>query len=79
MTMNLLSRMIGIHKLIILNFYTYLIRYLQPHQRDVTMVLVVVAQATHELIPPDVLEPVIRAIANNFVSDHCSNEVMAAG
>ncbi|CAG8538855.1 9886_t:CDS:2 [Diversispora eburnea] len=79
MTMNFISRMIGIHKLILLNFYTYLIRYIQPHQRDVTMVLVIIAQASHGLIPPDVLEPVIKAITNNFVSDHCSNGVMAAG
>ncbi|CAG8809421.1 14985_t:CDS:2, partial [Dentiscutata erythropus] len=46
---------------------------------DVTMVLVIIAQASHGLIPPDVLEPVIKAITNNFVSDHCSNGVMAAG
>ncbi|CAG8472071.1 24088_t:CDS:10 [Cetraspora pellucida] len=38
-----------------------------------------VAQSCHELVPPDALEPVIKAIANNFVSDHCAGEVMAAG
>lgn len=62
-----------------MNFYSYLQRYLQPHQRDVTLVLVILAQACHELVPPDVLEPVIRVIANNFVSDHCASEVMTAG
>ncbi|CAG8590906.1 10995_t:CDS:10 [Funneliformis mosseae] len=78
-TLNLISRIIGIHKLVLLNFYSYLQRYLQPHQRDVTLVLVILAQACHELVPPDVLEPVVRVIANNFVSDHCAGEVMAAG
>ncbi|GES75836.1 protein SDA1 homolog [Rhizophagus clarus] len=43
------------------------------------IVLVILAQACHELVPPDVLEPVIRVIANSFVSDHCANEVMTAG
>ena len=43
------------------------------------MVLVSAAQATHALVPPDVLEPVLRAIANNLVTDRVSNEVMAAG
>lgn len=43
------------------------------------MVLVSAAQATHALVPPDVLEPVLKAIANNFVTDRVSNEVMAAG
>nr|CAG8497302.1 5525_t:CDS:10 [Entrophospora candida] len=79
MIMNLISRIIGINKLILLNFYSYLLRYLQPHQRDVTMVLVILAQASHELVPPDVLEPVIKAVANKFVSDNCSSEVITAG
>ncbi|KAI8341259.1 SDA1-domain-containing protein [Chlamydoabsidia padenii] len=79
MKMNLVSRVIGIHQLIILGFYPLLIKYLQPSQRDVTMVLVSTAQATHALVPPDVLEPVLKAIANNFVTDRTSNEVMAVG
>ncbi|CAG8581659.1 1983_t:CDS:10 [Paraglomus brasilianum] len=79
MTMNLISRIIGIHKLMLLGFYPYLIRYLQPHQRDVTLVLAILAQATHELVPPDALEPVVKAIANGFINDRCAAEVMIAG
>ncbi|KAI8073877.1 SDA1-domain-containing protein [Gongronella butleri] len=79
MKMNLVSRVIGIHQLTILGFYTLLIKYLQPTQRDVTMVLVAAAQASHTLVPPDALEPVLKAIANNFVNDRTSNEVMAVG
>ncbi|CAG8462594.1 1649_t:CDS:10 [Ambispora gerdemannii] len=79
MTMNLISRIIGVHKLTLLGFYPYIMRYIQPHQRDVTMVLVVLAQATHELVPPDTLEPALKAIANNFVSDHCASEVITVG
>ncbi|ORX88453.1 SDA1-domain-containing protein, partial [Basidiobolus meristosporus CBS 931.73] len=79
MIMKLIARLIGIHKLIFLNFYTYLIRYLQPHQRDVTQVLALTAQASHELVPPDTLEPVLMAIANNFVTENMSSEVMSAG
>ena len=44
-----------------------------------TKVLTVVAQASHALVPPDTLEPVVRAIANNFVADHCAAEVMTVG
>lgn len=29
--MDLISRLIGVHKLFVLNFYPYLQRYLQPH------------------------------------------------
>ncbi|KAG0796007.1 hypothetical protein G6F16_000503 [Rhizopus arrhizus] len=79
MKMNLVSRVVGIHQLTILGFYPLLIKYLQPTQRDVTMVLVCAAQASHSLVPPDVLEPVLKAIANNFVTDRVANEVMAVG
>ncbi|KAK9696697.1 Severe Depolymerization of Actin [Basidiobolus ranarum] len=79
MIMKLIARLIGIHKLIFLSFYTYLIRYLQPHQRDVTQVLALTAQASHEIVPPDTLEPVLLAIANNFVTENMSSEVMSAG
>ncbi|KAH8553386.1 SDA1-domain-containing protein [Umbelopsis sp. PMI_123] len=79
MKLNLITRIIGVHQLTLLALYPFLIKYLQPSQRDVTMVLVSAAQATHPLVPPDVLEPVLKAIANNFVTDRVSNEVMAAG
>jgi len=79
MTMNLISRLVGIHELILLNFYPYLQRFLQPHQREVTKLLMCAAQASHEMVPPDTLEPVLMAIANNFVSERNSVEVMAVG
>lgn len=33
MILNVVSRLIGIHQLILFNFYPYVTRYLQPHQR----------------------------------------------
>jgi protein SDA1 len=75
----LLARVLGVHKLILLQFFSYIIRYLQPHQQDVTVILAATAQATHDLVPPDTIEPVIRAIANNFVVETVSSEVICAG
>jgi len=37
------------------------------------------AQATHDLVPPDVLEPLVAKIANEFVSEASASEVAAAG
>ncbi len=37
------------------------------------------AQAAHELVPSDALEPVMRAIVNNFVTERNAAEVMAVG
>lgn len=38
-----------------------------------------VAQASHEIVPPDVMEPVLRALVNNFVTERNSSDVMAIG
>ena len=76
---NVLSRFIGWHKLLVLDFYSFLLRYFQPHQRCVTQILAYTAQATHALIPPDTLYPVLRAIADNFVSEGAAEPIIAAG
>jgi protein SDA1 len=44
MTLDLISRLIGTHQLILLNYYPYVKRFLQPHQRDVTKILQFAAQ-----------------------------------
>ncbi|KAJ2484183.1 Severe Depolymerization of Actin, partial [Coemansia sp. RSA 2320] len=77
--LKLISRLIGHHQLQLMAFYPFLQRYLQPHQVDVTQIMAVLATGTHAFTPPDILQPLIRAIADNFVADHCSPEVMCAG
>ncbi|KAI8918558.1 SDA1-domain-containing protein [Powellomyces hirtus] len=77
--MNLVSRLIGVHKLILLGFYEYLISFLKPHQREVTAILAYAAQSSHELVPPDALALVVQAIADNFVWNNVSSEVVTAG
>ncbi|OWF43788.1 protein SDA1 homolog [Mizuhopecten yessoensis] len=79
MMIDLISRLIGIHGLFLLNFYPFVQRFLQPHQREVTRLLLYVAQASHDLVPPDVLESTVKCIANNFITDRNSGEVMAVG
>ncbi len=56
-----------------------LIRYLTPRQPSVTSFLASLAQATHNLVPPDVLEPLVQKIANEFVSEAVAAEVASAG
>lgn len=77
--MQLLSRVMGVHKLCVLGFYTYIIKYLTYHQLQVTLILVALAQSVHELTPPDVLTPVIRKLAQEFVHPGVGAEVIAAG
>ncbi|KAM3599533.1 uncharacterized protein V6R79_007514 [Siganus canaliculatus] len=79
MMMELISRLVGIHELFLFNFYPFVQRFLQPHQREVTKILLCAAQASHQLVPPEIIQPVIMTIANNFVTDRNSGEVMTVG
>ncbi|OQV13785.1 Protein SDA1-like protein [Hypsibius exemplaris] len=77
--MDLLSRLIGIHKLLVLNFYPYVQRFLQPHQREVTKILLYAAQSAHEMVPPDASQALVKTIADNFIAERNSTEVIAVG
>lgn len=79
MLMNFISRLIGIHDLILLNFYPLLTRYIQPHQTDVTKILQYAAQSSHKDIPPNELEPILKAITTNFVNEKNSTEAITVG
>ncbi|CCH44786.1 hypothetical protein BN7_4354 [Wickerhamomyces ciferrii] len=77
--MNLLSRLIGTHKLTVLGIYSFFLKYLTPKQRDVTQIMAASAQASHDLVPPESISVVVRKIADEFVSDGVAPEVAAAG
>ncbi|KPP79617.1 hypothetical protein Z043_100792, partial [Scleropages formosus] len=46
---------------------------------EVTKILLCAAQASHQLVPPEIITPVIMTIANNFVTDRNSGEAMTVG
>ncbi|KAK7061025.1 Severe Depolymerization of Actin [Paramarasmius palmivorus] len=77
--MQLVSRVMGAHKLCVLSFYTYILKYLTYHQLRVPAILVSLAQSVHDLTPPDALTPVIRKLANEFIHPGVAPEVLAAG
>lgn len=79
LVLQLVSRLVGLHKLTIMSLYSYFIKYLTPRQPSVTSFLASLAQATHNLVPPDVLEPLVQKIANEFVSEAAAAEVASAG
>ncbi len=79
LVLQLVSRLIGLHKLTVLSFYSYFLKYLTPRQPSVTSFLASLAQGTHSLVPPDVLEPLIQKIANEFVSEAAAAEVASSG
>ncbi|CAK9291784.1 unnamed protein product [Gordionus sp. m RMFG-2023] len=78
-TIDLVSRIIGLHKLQILNFYVYMERYIQPHQSNVTRLLLYLVQSVHDFLPAEILKPLIIKIANNFITEKNSGEVITVG
>ncbi|KEY69732.1 hypothetical protein S7711_03213 [Stachybotrys chartarum IBT 7711] len=79
LVLQLVTRLVGLHKLTVVSLYSWFIKYLTPRQQSVTSILASLAQGTHNLVPPDVLEPLIQKIANEFVSEASASEVAAAG
>ncbi|CAN6250254.1 unnamed protein product [Urochloa humidicola] len=79
MMLKVIARTIGLHHLVLLNFYPYLQRYVQPHQRDVTTLLAASVQACHDMVPPDAVEPLFKQIVNQFVHDRSRPEAIAVG
>jgi len=79
LVLNLVSRLIGLHKLTLIPLYSYFIKFLTPRQPSVTSFLASLAQSTHNLVPPDALEPLVQKIANEFVSEAAASEVASAG
>lgn len=76
---NLITRLVGTHHLILFTLYPFLQRYLHPSQPEVTRVLAYLTQACHDLVPSDVLHPILRGLADTFVSERSSPLSMAAG
>jgi protein SDA1 len=77
--MQLLSRVISLHQLTILGFYTYILKYLTHHQLRAPAILALLAQSTHALTPPDALIPAVRKLSHEFVHPGVGSEVVAAG
>lgn len=79
LVLQLVTRLIGLHKLTLVPLYSWFIKFLTPRQQSVTSLLASLAQGTHNLVPPDVLEPLLQKIANEFVSEASASEVAAVG
>ncbi|KAL8604072.1 hypothetical protein ACOMHN_024897 [Nucella lapillus] len=79
MMMDLTSRLIGVRQVLLENFYPFIKRYLHPRQKEVTKMLLYAAKASHDLVPPENLEQVLKTIVDNFITERNSSEVMAVG
>ncbi|OTB16386.1 hypothetical protein K445DRAFT_317360 [Daldinia sp. EC12] len=79
LVLQLVTRLVGLHKLTVISLYSWFIKYLSPRQQSASSFLASLAQGTHNLVPPDAIEPLIQKIANEFVSEASASEVCSAG
>ncbi|ESQ35502.1 hypothetical protein EUTSA_v10006828mg [Eutrema salsugineum] len=79
MMMKVIARTIGLHKLHLLSFYSYLQNYAKPHEKDITQILAAAVQACHDGVPSDAVEPLFKQIVNQFVHDRSRPEAIAVG
>ena len=67
--MRLLGRVIGRHKLIIVNYFSYLLNYITPQQKELASIFTSVIEGCHELVPASELESVINKLFDGFISE----------
>ncbi|KAJ7945477.1 Protein SDA1 [Quillaja saponaria] len=79
MMVKVIARTIGLHRLMLLNFYPFLQKYVKSHQPEVLNLLAAAVQACHEMIPTDVVEPLFKQIVNQFVHDRSRPEAITVG
>jgi protein SDA1 len=78
--MRLISRLIGRHSLILQQFYPFLLRYLQSHEKDkIVEIFAMIIESCHELVPPEEIKPIIEKIITNFITEYCNNKHITIG
>lgn len=58
--LGVISRMINRHKLLLVSYYSFLQKYLVPHQKEVTKIMAYLAEAVHELVSYEDLASIIK-------------------
>ncbi|GLT94661.1 hypothetical protein SLE2022_123900 [Rubroshorea leprosula] len=79
MMLKVIARTIGLHRLILLDFYRFLQKYVQPHQKEITSLLAAAVQACHDMVPPEAVQDLFKQLVNQFVHDRSRPEVIAVG
>lgn len=77
--MAVISRMIGRHKLLVLNYHLFLMKYLFPHQKEIAKILTYLAESVHDQEPPEDMQVVIKHMIDNFINERVNDEKISMG
>lgn len=77
--MQLISRMIGRHRLILPTYYSYLQKYLKTGNKEIGKIFAYLAEATHTNVPQTFIEPLLKYIILHFANDSCQDSKITLG
>lgn len=77
--MQLISRLIGRHRLILPAFYSFLQKYLKYGNKEVGKIFAYLAEATHANVPQTYIEPLVKYIILHFANDSCPEAKITMG
>lgn len=78
--LRLVSRLIGRHNLLLLQFYPFVLRYLNSHEKEkIAEIFAMIIESCHDLVPPENIKPIVERIINNYVTEYCSAQHIVIG
>jgi protein SDA1 len=77
--LRLAARVAARHKLLVFELYSYLQRFLEVRGKNVSLALVIAAEGCHEMLPPDELQPLLKKVIDNFVTEQNSEDQIVMG
>jgi protein SDA1 len=78
--LRLVSRLIGRHNLLLLQFYPFVLRYLNSHEKDkIAEIFAMIIESCHDLVPPEDVKPVIERILSNYANEYCPTPHIVVG
>ncbi|XP_015952447.1 uncharacterized protein LOC107476992 [Arachis duranensis] len=79
MMLKLIARTVGVHRLILSDFYPFLQKYIQPRQLDIANLFAAVVQACHDKVPPNDVQPLFKQIVTEFIHGRARPEAITVG
>jgi protein SDA1 len=78
--LRLVSRLIGRHNLLLLQFYPFVLRYLNSHEKEkIAEIFAMIIESCHDLVPPEDVKPVIERILSNYATEYCPTPHIVIG
>jgi len=79
LVLDLVAKMIGRHKLIVPEYFSYTNHLIKAKNKNIAKVLTSIAEACHDNLYHDSIKDVAGTIIDNMISEHCQPEFITMG